>query len=488
MSQDVDEREWSREPSAAQLRDLTQKDIEVINRGLLGDDSSPELMPAGAIPLSCASLLTEVQLPAMPSAAQPVQFRVLVDEHELLFDRNRLVGRGGSSTAYQCRLYDRQWEEEKQPIMRKIQLGLTVARKNMMKLLNPASPLAVDYHRIPLRLVDRGTDFDEIHSLTELVIKHADDPKALQHENRVDSTREKSVPLSDFAGPETHPSTHIHVWTSWAVSAHTIRVIGLFDTAGPEPGPGHFLLTEYLDGPDLAHLRTRMTPSEVKELLARLTLVLGGLHAVGVVHGDLKCDNVRFARRGEQSVPILFDFGSSALLGVAGPQKCAMHIMSMSRLETMQESDSRMSLAGRGFMSSDELDGPQGSLSCRVSIPVVHVSNSDHSMGTTTTRVTSMPVPDVPLYVPAPSPEDDWHALGVLMFELIEGSPPWGHTSSLSSAIISRKTRKLPLRPPTMKAVTFEFISMLLEGQADVRDIVSHPFFADFDWPQLLAN
>ncbi|KAH0481727.1 MAG: uncharacterized protein KVP18_004758 [Porospora cf. gigantea A] len=143
------------------------------------------MMPACAIPLSCASLLTEVQLPAMPTAAQPVQFRIPLDEHELLFDRNRMVGRGGSSTAYQCRLYDRQWEEEKQPIMRKIQLGFTVARKNMMKLLNPASPLAVDYHRIPLRLVNRGTDFDDIHSLTELVIKHADDPKALQHENRV---------------------------------------------------------------------------------------------------------------------------------------------------------------------------------------------------------------------------------------------------------------------------------------------------------------
>ena len=238
----------------------------------------------------------------------------------------------------------------------------------------------------------------------------------------------------------------------------------------------------------MAHLRTRMTHSEVKELLARLTLALGGLHSAGVVHGDLKCDNVRFARRGDQSVPILFDFGSSALQGVAGPQKCAMHIMSMSRLETMQESDSRIPLGTRSFMSSGELDGPQGSFSCRVSIPVVRTSNSDHSMGTTSARVTSMPVPDAPLYVPAPSPEDDWHALGVLTYELIEGSPPWGHAPSLSSAIISRKARKLPLRPPTMQAVTFDFITMLLEGHADVRDIVSHPYFADFDWPQLLVN
>jgi eukaryotic-like serine/threonine-protein kinase len=63
----------------------------------------------------------------------------------------------------------------------------------------------------------------------------------------------------------------------------------------------------------------RLPPAEVTTLARQLGAALGAAHALGVVHRDLKPDNVFLARDGDAVVVKIVDFGIAKLTAVDGP-------------------------------------------------------------------------------------------------------------------------------------------------------------------------
>jgi hypothetical protein len=78
------------------------------------------------------------------------------------------------------------------------------------------------------------------------------------------------------------------------------------------------LWTELLDGADLAQVlaqRGRMAPHEVVAVGIEMCRALAAVHAAGIVHGDLKAENVVRVRDGRL---VLTDFGAGTELAAAG--------------------------------------------------------------------------------------------------------------------------------------------------------------------------
>ena len=99
-------------------------------------------------------------------------------------------------------------------------------------------------------------------------------------------------------------------------SDHVVDVIA----AGVEPSTGEpWLAMELLDGEDLAQLVERHGPrpvAEAAEIVAQLCHGLGAAHAHGLVHRDLKPDNVFVAEARRTGVPFtvkVLDFGIASL-------------------------------------------------------------------------------------------------------------------------------------------------------------------------------
>jgi hypothetical protein len=71
-----------------------------------------------------------------------------------------------------------------------------------------------------------------------------------------------------------------------------------------------FLVTEWIDGTTLAehHARAGLTPAEGVAVVSRIAEALGAAHARGLVHRDIKPDNVVLAD-GDLERPKLIDFG-----------------------------------------------------------------------------------------------------------------------------------------------------------------------------------
>ncbi len=94
---------------------------------------------------------------------------------------------------------------------------------------------------------------------------------------------------------------------------HIIEVIDF----GHSPEGDAYLVMELIDGTDLAGLLRREGRLPVARALAIVRQVadaLGAAHAKGIVHRDLKCENVMVLARGEEDYAKVLDFGISKVL------------------------------------------------------------------------------------------------------------------------------------------------------------------------------
>jgi serine/threonine-protein kinase len=93
------------------------------------------------------------------------------------------------------------------------------------------------------------------------------------------------------------------------------HVIEVFDVGVHENTP--FLVMELLEGEDLASMlesRSPMRAEEIADLIIPVLSALASAHEAGVIHRDLKPDNVFVSRgKGGTLVPKLLDFGISKL-------------------------------------------------------------------------------------------------------------------------------------------------------------------------------
>jgi serine/threonine protein kinase len=86
-----------------------------------------------------------------------------------------------------------------------------------------------------------------------------------------------------------------------------------------ETNTHYYLVIEHLDGGDLYdYLEKRnfkISDSRARELFAELTSALFYLHCFGIVHRDIKLENILMTDSTEQSITKVNDFGLAAILG-----------------------------------------------------------------------------------------------------------------------------------------------------------------------------
>lgn len=95
-------------------------------------------------------------------------------------------------------------------------------------------------------------------------------------------------------------------------------IVRIFDLKLVPPA-SYVLVMEYLEGRPLTALTDRPVPvATAVPILAQICDALEAAHQVGVVHRDIKSDNVFLVRRGRREMVKLLDFGAVRLQGALG--------------------------------------------------------------------------------------------------------------------------------------------------------------------------
>ncbi|XP_073137729.1 probable serine/threonine protein kinase IREH1 [Henckelia pumila] len=224
-----------------------------------------------------------------------------------------------------------------------------------------------------------------------------------------------------------------------------------------------YLVMEYLNGGDLYSLLRNLgcLDEDVARIyIAEVVLALEYLHSLRVVHRDLKPDNLLIAHDGHIK---LTDFG-------------------LSKVGLINSTDdlSAPAVSGTSLMEEDEPP----------------LSASEHQQERRKKR-SAVGTPD---YL---APEillgtghgftADWWSVGVILFELIVGIPPFNaeHPQKIFDNILNRKI-PWPGVPDEMSFDAYDLIDGLLTEDPDQRlgaggapEVKQHPFFRDINWDTL---
>ena len=95
------------------------------------------------------------------------------------------------------------------------------------------------------------------------------------------------------------------------------NIVGLIDLF--ENSDYYYIVLEYMQGKDLFDYiqfrNFKLSEQRVKELSYQIGIAIKYLHSYGIVHRDLKLENVMMSDNTESSVPKLVDFGLAKLIG-----------------------------------------------------------------------------------------------------------------------------------------------------------------------------
>uniref|UniRef100_A0A1J3DXI5 non-specific serine/threonine protein kinase n=1 Tax=Noccaea caerulescens TaxID=107243 RepID=A0A1J3DXI5_NOCCA len=221
-----------------------------------------------------------------------------------------------------------------------------------------------------------------------------------------------------------------------------------------------YLVMEYLNGGDLYSLLRNLGCLEediVRVYIAEVVLALEYLHSEGVVHRDLKPDNLLIAHDGHIK---LTDFGLSKV----------------------------------GLINStDDLSGPGTSL---LDEEESRIPTSEHQLERRKKR-SAVGTPDylAPeiLLGTGHGATADWWSVGIILFELIVGIPPFNaeHPQQIFDNILNRKI-PWPRVPEEMSAEAHDIIDRFLTEDPHLRlgargaaEVKQHIFFKDINWDTL---
>lgn len=171
------------------------------------------------------------------------------------------------------------------------------------------------------------------------------------------------------------------------------NIVRLYDLGEDDAG-NPYLVMEYVEGPTLAELRyrTRLGLGRIVVLIDQILGALAFAHARGVIHRDLKPQNVVIAKgQGGIDEVKLLDFG-------------------LARVE--DDSDARLTLAQQDVFGTPIYMSPEQ-------------ATGDHEI----------------------SPATDIYALGVVIWELLTGRPPYSGRSS-TAIIVQHVTAEVPPLEP----------------------------------------
>jgi serine/threonine protein kinase len=93
-----------------------------------------------------------------------------------------------------------------------------------------------------------------------------------------------------------------------------VELIDLFDNSD-----FYYIVLEFMQGKDLFDYiqfrNFKLTEERVKELSYQIGIAIKYLHSYGIVHRDLKLENVMMSDNSETSIPKLVDFGLAKMIG-----------------------------------------------------------------------------------------------------------------------------------------------------------------------------
>ncbi|KDP44287.1 hypothetical protein JCGZ_22916 [Jatropha curcas] len=224
-----------------------------------------------------------------------------------------------------------------------------------------------------------------------------------------------------------------------------------------------YLVMEYLNGGDLYSLLRNLgcLDEDVARIyIAEVVLALEYLHSLRVVHRDLKPDNLLIAHDGHIK---LTDFGLSKV----------------------------------GLINStDDLSGPAVSGTSMLVDDEPQVSTSEDQQDRRKKR-SAVGTPDylAPeiLLGTGHGTTADWWSVGVILFELIVGIPPFNaeHPQKIFDNILNRKI-PWPRVPEEMSPEAWDLIDRLLTedphqrlGAGGASEVKQHVFFKDINWDTL---
>ncbi|GKV46816.1 hypothetical protein SLEP1_g53779 [Rubroshorea leprosula] len=222
-----------------------------------------------------------------------------------------------------------------------------------------------------------------------------------------------------------------------------------------------YLVMEYLNGGDLYSLLRNLgclDEDVARVYIAEVVLALEYLHSLNVVHRDLKPDNLLIAHDGHIK---LTDFGLSKV----------------------------------GLINStDDLSGPAGTSLLEEEQP--QLSASEHQQERRKKR-SAVGTPDylAPeiLLGTGHGATADWWSVGIILFELIVGIPPFNaeHPQTIFDNILNRKI-PWPRVPEELSPETHDLIDRLLTedphqrlGARGASEVKQHVFFKDINWDTL---
>ncbi|OHT08144.1 putative serine/threonine-protein kinase ndrA [Tritrichomonas foetus] len=220
-----------------------------------------------------------------------------------------------------------------------------------------------------------------------------------------------------------------------------------------------YLVLEYIAGGDMmtALIRNKIFPEHTARFFAgEIALALHSIHRMNILHRDLKPDNILITESGHIK---LTDFGLSSVYEKAdtGLQKI--------------------------------LDEIQEALLEQVHLKRLHTEarhNRRNAVGTC-----DYTAPEV-LLGQQPTAASDYWSLGVIMFEMLFGYPPFTGKSQQETALRIAHFKKA-LRYPSRKDVSPQAVDLMKhllcekEQRYDFEQIISHPFFEffNFEYPEM---
>ncbi|KAG0621533.1 hypothetical protein M758_3G027100 [Ceratodon purpureus] len=227
-----------------------------------------------------------------------------------------------------------------------------------------------------------------------------------------------------------------------------------------------YLVMEYLNGGDMySMLRTLgcLEESLARVYVAELVLALEYLHSLGVVHRDLKPDNILIAHDGHIK---LTDFG-------------------LSRVGLINSSDDLSGPAATGTMLMEESAKNQ----C---LSPKHVHQRKIRQQRSAVGTPDYLAPEI-LLGTSHGPAADWWSTGVILFEFLTGIPPFNaeHPQIIFDNILNRHI-PWPSVPDDMSYEAQDLIDRLLTedpnerlGAKGAAEVKAHPFFKDINWDTL---
>ncbi|XXG55471.1 hypothetical protein AAC387_Pa03g3134 [Persea americana] len=226
-----------------------------------------------------------------------------------------------------------------------------------------------------------------------------------------------------------------------------------------------YLVMEYLNGGDLYSLLRNLgclDEDVARVYIAEVVLALEYLHSLRVVHRDLKPDNLLIAHDGHIK---LTDFG-------------------LSKVGLINSTDdlSGPAVSGTPLLGEDE---PQVSGS-------EHLDHRERRQKRSAVGTPDYLAPEILLGI-AHGTTADWWSVGVILFELIVGIPPFNaeHPQLVFDNILNRKIC-WPRVPEEMSYEAQDLIDKLLTedpnqrlGAKGASEVKQHLFFKDINWDTL---